>query len=84
MENFLSILKTESSKSLIAPSRFILILTIFIVIVASITNISLAQTSVGGRGGGGGTYTPLPKQIHSWTKITPGVATIMKITKKEI
>ena len=34
--------------------------------------------------GGGGTYTPLPKQIHSWTKITPGVATIMKITKKEI
>ena len=35
-------------------------------------------------GGGGGTYTPLPKQINSWTKITPGVATIMKITKKEI
>jgi len=52
MENFLSILKTESSKSLIAPSIFILILTIFIVIAASITNISLAQTSVGGGGGG--------------------------------
>ncbi|RLJ01675.1 MAG: hypothetical protein DRP10_03525 [Candidatus Aenigmatarchaeota archaeon] len=47
-------------------------------------SISYTVRSKPSGGGGGGTYTPLPKQINSWTKITPGVATIMKITKKEI
>ncbi len=36
-------------------------------------------------GGGGGTYTPpAPRQSSLWMKLTPGVAEIMKITKKEI
>ena len=34
--------------------------------------------------GGGGTTTTTPPKIHSWTKITPGVATIMKDFNKEI
>ncbi|RLE43805.1 hypothetical protein DRJ16_03430, partial [Candidatus Woesearchaeota archaeon] len=51
---FLSVSKTENLKSLIARSIFILILTIFIVIAVSTTNISLAQTAGGGGGAGGG------------------------------
>ena len=35
--------------------------------------------------GGGGSYTSLSlKQVHSWNKIIPGAAVIMKITKKDI
>ncbi|MDP3992089.1 MAG: hypothetical protein Q8P79_01105, partial [Nanoarchaeota archaeon] len=36
-------------------------------------------------GGGGGTTTPnLPEEIHSWTKMTPGVVNIMKDFNPEI
>jgi len=34
--------------------------------------------------GGGSSTTTLPKEIHSWTKIIPGVASIMKDFDKEI
>ena len=42
-----------------------------------------SSTSFTTSGCGGGNVTKLPKKIHSWTKITPGVATIMKDFDKE-
>jgi len=47
------------------------------------SSISYTVTSSGG--GGGGSSTTKPKQkVHSWTKITPGAATIMKNFDKAI
>jgi PGF-pre-PGF domain-containing protein len=44
-----------------------------------------ATYTVGRPPSGSGTTTPsLPKKIHSWTKITPGVVTIMKDFDREI
>jgi len=40
--------------------------------------------TTGGGGGGGISLPSLPRQSKLWTKITPGVATIMKITNKEL
>jgi len=51
----------------------------------TVSSASATTTTPGGGGGGGGTTGNVThKKSQTWTKVTPGAATIMKITDPEI